>query len=196
MSALARSPIDCLAVFVIASFLCAGCADLLPRARTEVASPWRNYEQARATIDRIVPYQTSGAELRALGVDPFATPNVQVLTFSDILLRFPVASGVAFERLDKGLRECLEAGKGCQGYSVTVREMNRDRVGNFWLDALSFERIVAVNGWSFNAIVLLVDGRVVYVTQGGQPVIRERESNNQPLGPLQGWGDALPGMIR
>lgn len=181
---------------VLAACVLAGCAELLPRAHTEVASPWRSYEEARATVDRIVPYRTTGPELRALGVDPFATPNVQVLTFSDVLLRFPVASGVAFERLDKGLRECLEAGKACQGYSVSVREINRDRVGNFWLDALQFERIVDVKGWSFNAVVLLVDTRVVYVTHGGQPVIRERESSNQPLGPLQGWGDMLPGMIR
>ena len=30
----------------------------------------------------------------------------------------------------------------------------------------------------------------------GQPMIREQEMTRQPLGPLQGWGEALPGIVR
>lgn len=185
-----------LAAMALAGALLAGCAELLPKASNAVASPWHSYDEARAAVERIVPYRTTATELRALGIDPFATPNVQVLTASDVLLRFPVASGTAWERLDRGLRECLESGNACRGYSVSVRDIRRDRTGNFWLDALSFVRVVDVTGWSFNAVVLVVDARVVYVTWGGQPEIRERETNRQPLGPLQGWGDLLPGAIR
>jgi len=184
------------ALAALCLLLAAGCADLLPKASSETASAWRSFEEARASIDRIVPYRTTAAELKAQGLDPFATPNVQLLTYSDILLRFPIGASFPMDRLDKGLRECLEAGKECVGYSVAVREVRRDRIGNFWLDALNFRRVVDVTGWSFNALVLVVEGRVVYVLHGGQPALREQETSRQPLGPLQGWGEALPGAFR
>ncbi|MBL0143524.1 MAG: hypothetical protein IPP91_15780 [Betaproteobacteria bacterium] len=183
------------AVCAVAALVVAGCSDLLPKASSEVSSPWHSFEEAQHAIEKIVPYKTTTMELKAAGIDPYVTPNVQLLSYSDIVLRFPFGS-MPMERLDRGLRECLEAGKGCQGYFISVRETKRDRVGNFWLDALSFYRVIDVQGWSFNALILTVEDRVVYVIQGGQPVIRELETNKQPLGPLQGWGDALPGFIK
>lgn len=184
------------AACAMGALLLAGCAELLPKASAEVASSWHSFEEARAAVERIVPYKTTAAELKAIGIDPYATPNVQLLTYSDIVLRFPISANIALERLDRGLRECLESGSACKGYTLSVRETHRDRVGNFWLDALQFRRVVDVKGWSFNALFLLVEGRVVYVLHGGQPVIQEQEVNRQPLGPLQGWGDALPGYLR
>ena len=170
--------------------LATGCAELLPKASSEVASPWTSFEQARDTIERIVPGRTTGAELRALGIDPFAGPNVQLLSFSDVLLRFPNAG--TLDRMDEGLRQCLRAGKSCTGLAITARDTRRDRVGNFWADALSFKRVVDVTGWSFNALVLVVDDRAVYTLYGGQPHLREQEVTRHPLGPLQDWGDDLP----
>jgi hypothetical protein len=179
-----------------AGLLAAGCAQLLPRARAEVESPWKTFDDARAAVERIEPYRTTAAQLKALGIDPYATANVQLLTYSDIVLRFPISATFPMEKLDRGLRECLEAGKECTGYAVAVHETKRDRVGNFWADALNFHRVTDITGWSFNALVLVVGGRAVYVTWGGQPMIREQEMTRQPLGPLQGWGEALPGIVR
>jgi hypothetical protein len=180
-----------LAVALLASTvaLC-GCAQLLPKARSEVASPWTSFEEARDTIERIVPGRTTAAELRAMGLDPYASANVQLLSFSDVLLRFPNAGSLRL--LDDGLRQCLEAGRACTGLAINARDTRRDRVGNFWQDALSFKRVVEVSGWSFNALVLLVDERAVYTLYGGQPHLREQEVTRQPLGPLQEWGDSLP----
>ena len=182
--------------WLVAALALAGCAELLPKAHSEVASPWKSYAEARAAIDRIVPYRTTAKELADHGFNPFATQNVQLLNFSDLVLRFPISGSLPLERLDRGLRECFEAGRNCTGYSVAVRETKRDRVGNFWLDALQFHRVVDVSGWSFNAVILLVEGQVVYVVHGGQPVLREQETNTQPLGIFQGWGDMLPGALR
>ena len=109
-------------------------------------------------------------------------------------LRFE--SGRMFAKLDKGLRECIEAGKSCVGYSLTIRDTKRERIGNFWLDALSFKRVVEVTSWSFNALILTIDDRVVYTLFGGQRNVHEFETNVQPLGPLQGWGDTLPGLVK
>ena len=181
---------------VMVALALGGCADLLPKSHLEVNSGWHSFEDARATIERIVPYQTTAADLKAMGIDPFATANVQLLNYSDIVLRFPLSGTLPMDRLDGGLRQCLEAGKGCEGYYLSVRDTRHDRVGNFWLDALNFRRVVDVTGWSFNALVLLVDGKVVYVIHGGQPKIREQETTRRPLGPLQGWGDAVPNYLR
>jgi hypothetical protein len=179
-----------LAAFLGAALLPVGCAQLLPRAQSDIESPWKSFEAARDAIERIQPGRTTAAELRAQGIDPYTSANIQLLTFSDIALRFPV--NIAHERLDAGLRECLEAGKACTGYYINVREVKRDRVGGFWQDALGFKRVVEVSGWSFNSLVLLVGDRVVYTLYGGQPNLREHEVTRQPLGPAQNFGESLP----
>jgi hypothetical protein len=99
---------------------------------------------------------------------------------------------MAHDRLDAGLRQCLEAGKACTGYSINVRDVKRDRVGGFWKDTLGFKRVVDVSGWTFNALVLLVGDQVVYTLYGGQPNLREQEITRQPLGPVQNFGESLP----
>src|SRR5689334_17827301 len=129
---LARSTV----AVAVAAALLAGCAELLPKTENQLASPWKTFEDARDAIERIEPGKTTGTSLRAAGLDPYRTPNVQLLTYSDITLRFPV--NIGRERLDAGLRECLEAGKACTGYAITARDVKRDRTGNFWLDALGF----------------------------------------------------------
>ena len=53
-----------------------------------------------------------------------------------------------------------------------------------------------MSGWSFNATILLIDDVVVYTLYGGQPIIREQEIQQQPLGPVQNWGDTLPILIQ
>lgn len=192
----AHTPSRAVLALLACTLVLTGCAALLPKSSTEVASPWSSFEHARSTVDSIVPYKTTMAELKSRGFDPNTWPNVQLINYSDILLRFPVTWTTSLDGLDRGLRECLEAGNACEGFAINVRDIKRDRVGNFWLDALSFKRVVDVTGWNFNAIVLLVGGRVVYVTHGGKPLVKEQEITRQPLGPLQGWGDMLPGVVR
>ena len=177
-----------------AAALAAGCAALLPKSQSEVRSAWTSFGDARATIERIVPGETSTEGLKALGIDPYASPNVQLLTYSDIVLRFPV--NLPNAPLDDGLRACLAAGKACVGYAIGVREVKRDRVGPFWQDALGFKRVVDVSGWSFNALILLVGDRVVYTLHGGQPNLREQEVTRQPLGPVQNFGESIGGLVK
>ncbi len=170
----------------------AGCVELLPQGQTTVKSPWRSYEEAKTAIDRIVPGRTTVAELNSAGIDPYNNANVQILSYSDILLRFPVAGLIAQEHLDSGLRTCLYAGKACTGYAIAIKETTHDRTGEFWSDTFRFKRVVDTVGWSFNALILIVDGRVVYTLYAGQPIIHEQEVTRQPLGPLQNWGDSIP----
>lgn len=177
-------------LLVAAGLLLAGCESLLPKAQSEVRSAWSTFAQARDAIEAIEPGRTTTAELRARGIDPYANPNIQLLTFSDIALRFPINMG--HDRLDAGLRQCLEAGKACVGYSINVRDVKRDRIGGFWKDTLGFKRTTQVTGWTFNALLLLVGDRVVYTLYGGQPQMDEMEVTRQPLGPVQDFGESLP----
>ena len=170
----------------------AGCAALLPTSHAEVNSPWRTFDEAKVAIERIQPGRTTAAELRASGIDPYESPNLQLLSYSDILLRFPMGASAANGPMDRGLHECLEAGKSCTGYYISVREVRRDRTGSFWQDTLRFKRVLDTTGWQFNALILLVGERVVYTLYGGQPHLREQEVTRQPLGPVQNIGDSIP----
>jgi hypothetical protein len=57
---------------------------------------------------------------------------------------------------------------------------------------LGFKRVTDTSGWSFNALILLVNDRAVYTLYGGQPIVREHEVAIQPLGPVQSLGNSLP----
>jgi hypothetical protein len=178
-----------------AAVVVAGCAALLPVGHNTVQSPWKSFDEAKATIERIEPYRTRVADLTAIGIDPYRDPNVTLLTYSDVVLRFPSGAAVPAERLDRGIRDCLYAGKACYGYAVNVRDVRRERTGNFWLDSFGFRRETEVSGWTFNALLLVVDDVVVYTLFGGQPLIREHESSRQPLGPLQDLGENIPQRV-
>ena len=185
-----RKPPRQLCALLTALSLAAGCSQLLPKAEQQVASPWANFEAAKATFEQIEADHTTVADLRARGIDPYTSENVQLLSYSDILLKFPLADGWSARSIDSGLRRCLEAGKQCTGYSVNVQNVKRDRVGSFVLDLLNFKRTIDVKGWSFNGLILLVDDKVVYTLYGGQPRLHEEEVSRNPLGPLQGWGES------
>ena len=53
-----------------------------------------------------------------------------------------------------------------------------------------------MSGWTFNALVIMVDDGVVFTVFGGQPRILEHEVIRNPLGPLQSWGEHMPSIVR
>jgi hypothetical protein len=173
--------------------LLAGCVALLPSGSTATQESWPDYESARAAIESIVPRQTRQAHLAAAGIDPLRMPTITILHYSDIAQRFIVSGAVRREELDPGILECLQAGKACTGYAIQIRSSRRKRTGGFWLDVLNFRRETDITGWTFNAMILMVDDLVVYTLHGGQPRIHEQEVSRNPLGPFQ---NALPGRLR
>jgi len=189
----ARARIAALAALVA---LLGGCEALLPKTAQQTNVGWANFDDARRTIESFVPYQTTRSEIAAKGIDPYENPAVSLLSFSDILQRFAASSAMRPEDFDPGIRDCLTSGKRCTGYSILVQRTKRDRVGNFWLDSLNFRREIDTSGFIFNALVILVDDVVVYTLYGGQPNISNHEVIRNPLGPLQGWGDQVPGLLR
>jgi hypothetical protein len=181
-------PLRSVALVAVAALL-AGCTALLPKSKAETEALWSSFDEARAAIERIEPYRTTREDLRAQGIGTPRDPSITLLSHVDIAVRFPIGGVLREEDVDRGIRDCLKAGKACNAYLINVKRTDRNRVGNFWLDALRFRREVDVTGWSFNALVIFVNDLAVYAVYGGQPVIHEVELERNPLGPLQGWGD-------
>lgn len=176
------------------ALLLTGCGSLLPTTKNEVVSGWGSYQDALDALARIEPYKATRSDVHKLGLDPRRNPGVTVLHFADVLQRFSAAALMKPEDLDAGVRDCLRGGKQCSGYAISVKKLDRDRVGSFWLDSLNFRRETVTTGWSVEALLVFVDDLLVYELVGGQPTINEVEVRRNPLGPLQSWGDQLPSL--
>lgn len=173
-----------------------GCSTLLPTSKREVVSDWGSYENAVASLAAIEPYQATRADVHNEGLDPRLNPAITVMHFGDVLQRFAAAALIKPEDVDRGIRDCLHAGRQCSGYAISVKKVDRARVGNFWLDSFNFKRETVTTGWSVDALLVFVDDLLVYELVGGQPTINEYEVQRNPLGPLQGWGDQMLQAVR
>jgi hypothetical protein len=169
--------------------LVGACSTLLPSSRTEVVSEWNSWDDAVKSLTAIEPYTATRQSVHAQGLDPKTNPAITVLHFADVLQRFAAATLIKPEDVDRGVRDCLQAGRHCSGYAIAVEKLHRQRVGNFWLDSLSFRRETVTTGWRVDVLLVFVDDALVYRLIGGRPTINEVDLRRNPLGPLQGWGD-------
>lgn len=165
-----------------------GCSALLPSSKETVESPWKSFDEAKAAYEKIIPGITTMADLTALGFDPIASPNLQILTYLDIA---GTVQSIPLDKLDEGLQECLRARINCRAYVFEPKRLHTKRVGNFWLDFFNFRRISSETGWRFKALLVLVDGHVTYKLWSGSPRIEEMRDQRNPLGPFQGAHDLL-----
>ncbi len=175
----------------LAAAALAGCQALLPDASDATQVEWHSFDQAREAIEAIEPFHTRKSTLVENGFDPKRNPAVTILTYPEIVQRFSAGTALRPDEYEAGIRSCLAAGKACSGYAIAAKRIKRDRIGNFWLDSFAFRRETNITGWTFNALILFVDDLVVYTVFGGQPNLHELQVTRNPLGPLQGWGEAL-----
>ncbi|MAG59515.1 hypothetical protein CMO96_01870, partial [Candidatus Woesebacteria bacterium] len=158
-----------------------GCKTLLPSEVESSSGPWKSYEQTEKVFKKIVPNKTTVSDLRELGIDFKKTPNLKTLTYLDVMERFKLDSTIFNNiKLPPGMAEALNQHEKCKAYELTLEQTNKKRVGSFWKDMLSFEQITHSTGWSFEAIIVMVDDTVVYVLYSGSPHINKRKSNKQP----------------
>ena len=183
------------AVLIRAVAALAACSSLLPRGEQLTYSPWKSFDEAQATFDRIVPHQTTLAELKEMKLDPKANPNIVILNYSDILRRFLPSPSINSHDLDPGVQECIAAKSACEGYEVNQQTIKRKRYGNFLADLFNFRRKTDVSGYRFNGVLLIKGGVVIYKLTGGQPAIHEYEESVNPLGPFQS-GEVVTRVIQ
>ena len=185
----------CVSTVLLVCLALSACGSLLPRSSDQTRMVWQEFDQARQSIEQIIPYVTRRAELLSDGFDPYRNPAVTILSWPELLQKFATAEMVKTGILDSGLQACLAAGRRCTGLSISVRRITRQRQGNFWLDSLSFRREVLTTGWTFNALIVFLDDLAIYRAFGGQPKIEELSITRNPLGPIQAWGDSVGGLL-
>jgi hypothetical protein len=179
----------------LAAFALSGCAALLPRTEHLATARYTSYEEAAAVLEALVPETSTRANVHALGFDPRHDNGVHILTYADVLQRFPVAA-VTSSADTTGIKRCITAGTRCGGYAITQQVTRRERVGNFWLDSLRFKQVTRTAGWQLTAIILFVDDVVVFRQVGGRPLINEVDTVKNPLGIFQTWSEAAMGAAR
>ena len=184
--------IRCIAVALLA--LVAGCSSLLPKSKEVTASPWQTYQDAQDAFDKIVPGQTTIAELRQMSLDPARNANIAILNYADVMRKFLLNQSFSINDLDHGVRDCVLAKIGCRGFEINQSLVQKQRMGNVIFDVLGFHRETHTAGWRFNGLILLKDDIVVYKLTGGQPAIQQTEENQNPLGPVQAIGSRVTGI--
>lgn len=170
---------------VVVLALAAACSGPLPRTSEVAESPWQSFDEAMEAYESIVPLQSTAEDLKAIGYDPFTSPNVRVLSYLEIIQRFMPKDAIHVEDLDAALRNCIEAAEECWAYEVTPHFVHKEREGNVVLDVFGFKRTTVTTGWRFTAIVVLRTNIVHYKIWEGTPSIMEEKIETTPLGPLQ-----------
>lgn len=167
----------------------AGCSSLLPKSEVDNRAPWKTFDQAKDTYEKIIPAQTTKDELHALGLDPFINSNIKILSYLDLIKLFNLDSIIDEGFIDESLRDCVTEKVHCHAYKVEAKFVKRERTGNFWLDILNFKRVTDISGWDFSMVVVINKDVVAHKLWSGQPLIDEHEKNINPLGPIQSLRD-------
>ena len=168
-----------------AMVLTSGCASMFPTKRVTTESRWTNYAQVQAAFDLIQTNRTTVADLKSMGFDPTASPNLKILTYVDLIQRFMPNPGIRLEDLHPAVRACIEAKERSRAFELILKNDNKKRHGNLFLDILGFKRLTHETGWEFDGLILLDDDTVVYKLSSGQPLISREDRDIRPLGPLQ-----------
>ena len=174
--------------------LTSGCSSL-PTSRSTTESRWKSFAEVQAAFDQIQTNQTTVADLKRMGFDPSASPNVKILTYVDMIQRFMPNQGIRLEDLHPAVRTCIEAKDRSRAFELILKKDDRKRHGSVFLDMFGFKRQTHVTGWDFDGLILLYDSTVAYKLASGQPAISREEKVVKPLGPLQEIGDLVPGAV-
>ncbi len=170
------------------------CGTLLPSGSMDTPAGFTSFEQAQTAVQRIVALQTPTSELKGLGFDP-AGRNVTLIPYPDIVGRLAPHPGVPFDKLDVGIRKCIEAQSACRGYLFHFERQDRKRAGSFWLDFLNIRRTTYVSGWVFDALIVVTDGTVLFRNFAGQASTDRVERQFNPLGPFQPAGESAGSVL-
>ena len=65
-----------------------GCPKLLPTTNVTIQSPWKNYEDAKVSYEKIVPGKTTLDDLKSFGYDPALMPNIRIMNATEVITMF------------------------------------------------------------------------------------------------------------
>ena len=121
-----------------------------------------------------------------------SSANVTLIAYPQTTGRLAPDRGVPFEAIDPGIRDCIVARLQCQAYEFHLGRETTRRESICLTDFLNFRRTTCGTGWRFERLLFVHDGVVLFRSRSG-----ESRTNRQvnPLGPLQGAGDALGKLL-
>lgn len=185
-----------LLITVLVCIHLSACTSLLPRSSSRTPGGFSSFDSAQDAAKRIVPLETRLSELKDLGFDPDGGSNVTLIPYPDIVARLAPYPALPLPLLDPGVRKCVEAQAACRGFLFHFERQERRRTGSFWLDFLNVRRTTEVTGWSFDALVIVSNGTVLFRNYAGQAQIDRIERQSNPLGPFQPAGEAAGAILR
>jgi hypothetical protein len=179
-------------IIFLALVLQVGCSTLLPSGKSVAESPWLYYADAKNAFDSVVVGTTTVDDLKRLGFDIKASPNLKILNYLDIAA---TVQAIPMPELDPGLQSCLRARAECRAYVFEPKRTYSKRIGNFWLDSLNFRRVTQETGWRFKALFVFINHHVAYKLSSGEPQIDQLEDKVNPLGPFQIPTNIFTGLV-
>jgi hypothetical protein len=177
------------------ALMLAGCGGVLPHESNIDSVKFQTYEQVMAAYAQIDLGKTRLPELSKLGFDPLSTPNIEVLSYTEIVEHFMPADTKTFEHSPQAVQTCIAAQDHCSAYVYHLQHSDKHRNGGVVPDLLGVERDTIDKGWSAEVVLLVQDGCVVYKVISGRPHIENLDDSVQPLGPLQDLGTAISGPV-
>ncbi len=181
---------------LMVAFVLAGCNGVLPQESIVDSVKFQTYEDLMTAYAKIDVGKTRLADLAALGFDPKTTPNIEILSYIDIINRFMPTQAMTIQRLPNGVRSCIEAQDHCSAYVMHLKHSKVRHNGSVVPDLLEIERDTSSVGWSAEVVLLLRDDQVAYKVISSQPYLADQRDRSQPLGPLQDLGRVLTGGDR
>lgn len=179
-------------IMVICLLLQIGCTTLLPKSKTIAESPWKDYMDAKRSFDAITIGRTTVDDLKQLGFDVKASPNLKILSYLDIASS---VQPIPIPELDPGLQACIRARADCHAYVFEPSRIYSKRIGNFWLDVFNFRRKTHQTGWRFKALIVFVNHTVAYKLSSGEPQVDTMQDQINPLGPIQAPASLITRLV-
>ena len=168
-----------------------GCTSVLPSDNVRNGTGISTFQSIKSKYDGIVLDYTPMETMVQMGFDPYNTTNVEILSYTDIIVKFMPSDNILISDLPIGIQKCLAVREQCFSFNVTYTESDTNHIGNATLDVLGFVEEVEVKGWHFSAIFIMVDDVVVYKLFKGNPKEYQYIKKTRPLGPLQKIGNNL-----
>src|SRR5262245_46033466 len=106
------------AVSIVVACALSACSHgtLLPARTQSVPAAFDSFATARQSIEQVVPFRTTLAELRGYGFDVHDSANVTLIPYPELESRLAPNPSVPFDALDPGIRECILARMACEAF--------------------------------------------------------------------------------
>lgn len=181
------------AASVLVTLVLVGCGGLglLPHESDVKNTSFKSYGEVEVAYQQIAPGHTRTGDLAELGFDANDSPNMEVLSYLGVIERFIPRDSIRFDALDPVVQQCISARDRCTGYVFRPERLHKERLGNWFLDVLGFQRTTVNYGWSAEIVLLVMDGHVAYKVMSGHPHIENFHHDVQPLGPFQDLGGTV-----